>query len=48
MKTEEEVREELEVMLRQQERECNPDTWKHVTGFIGALRWILNEHSHSE
>ena len=43
MKTEKEVREELAMMLREQEKECNPDTWKHITGYIGALNWILKE-----
>jgi len=44
MKTEEEVREELEIMLGEQGRERDPDAWEHVTGFIGALRWMLGEH----
>jgi len=41
MKTEEEIKKELEIMIKEQEKERNPDTWKHITGYIGALRWIL-------
>lgn len=41
MKTEEEIKKELEVTIEEQKTERNPDTWKHVAGFIGALKWVL-------
>ncbi len=43
MRTEEEVRKELEMMLRESEKERSPDAWKHITGYISALRWMLDE-----